>query len=134
MSVTIVKPAADSKTLQFNRLATIVATIVAAAPTVISFIVDLFADPQIGAAIAGFIPVQYRALVVLIVMFIAKRNSDLRRQTTTPIQGTPAAEAFAESVRNIGLTAEQIAERVTQPASSGNAALQQFLTGGERKG
>ncbi|HEX8851226.1 MAG TPA: hypothetical protein VF761_17000 [Gemmatimonadaceae bacterium] len=127
--MSIVKPASESKTLQFNRFATIIAAIVAAAPTVISFVVDLFADPEIGAAIAGFIPVEYRALVLLVVAFVAKRNSDLRRQTTTPIQGTPAAAEHAEALQRLGLPEEVIAIS----SNGDNGALERFLTGGDAR-
>lgn len=97
----ITKPASESKTLQFNKLAAIVAAVAAFAPTVVSIILDVFADPALGAAVADFIPAEYRALVLLVVAFLAKRNSDLRKQTSTPIAGTPAAAKLAETVRAV---------------------------------
>jgi hypothetical protein len=85
-------PASASRTLRFNRLATIWTPIIAAAPTVISFVLDAMGDPQIAAFVSGVIPGKYRALIVAVVVFLAQRNRTLRYQTTAPI-ATPVTSA-----------------------------------------
>jgi hypothetical protein len=90
-----IKPASQSRTLRFNRLAAVVATVAAAAPSVLGAIIDALGDPQIAALVSGAIPGKYRALVLAVVAFLAKKNWSLRMETTTAIAGSPAAEAGA---------------------------------------
>jgi hypothetical protein len=78
-------PASASRTLRFNRLAAIWAGVIALAPSLIGFALDAMGDPQIAAFVSGIIPGKYRALILAVVAFLAKRNMTLRYQTTAPI-------------------------------------------------
>lgn len=78
-------PASASRTLRFNRLATIWAGVIAFAPTVVSFVFELLGDPTIAAAVADAIPGKYRALLAVVIAFLAQRNRTLRYQTVAPI-------------------------------------------------
>lgn len=91
------KPAAHSKTLKFNRWAAIATAAVMYAPTAVSFVVGFLGDPQIAAAVANMIPVQYRTLFVLLVTYMAHKNTKLRYQTTTAIEGHEEPEEHPDA-------------------------------------
>jgi hypothetical protein len=78
-------PASASRTLRFNRLAALWATIIAAAPTALGLAIDLLGNPDIATAVEGVIPGKYRMLLAAVVIYLAQRNRTLRYQTTAPI-------------------------------------------------
>lgn len=84
-------PPVQSRTLRLTRRLTWLTPIIGFLPDALALIVNLWAtDPAFAAAISGLIPVQYRAIIVVIVMALAQKYGQLRRVTTAPIAGTPA--------------------------------------------
>jgi uncharacterized membrane protein (DUF485 family) len=90
------KPASASRTLKFNNLATIVSAVAAAIPTLLSYALALLGDPQIADAVSNLVPLRYRALFVLVVLYIARANVRLRMSTAVPIEGSPGARELEQ--------------------------------------
>lgn len=82
----------QSRTLKLTNILTWLSSIVALLPSVLAFFVELMGDPEIAAAISGFIPAKYRVPFGLIMIAIAQRYGHLRKVTEAPIAGTPTAE------------------------------------------
>jgi hypothetical protein len=79
------KPAAQSRTLRFNRLVTWGTGVAAVLPDIVGFVLDLLGDPNVAKSVSEFIPGRSRALLFAIVAAVALRNRSLRYQTTQPI-------------------------------------------------
>lgn len=79
------KPKKQSRTIRFNNLASILVSVLAALPSIVSYVFELLGDPQVSAVIADAVPVQYRAAFAVVVLIIAQRNKSLRMSTTSPI-------------------------------------------------
>ena len=90
-------PATESRTLRLTKVLTWAAPIIGFTPDVIGFLLNLWAtDPTFANAVTDFIPVQYRAIIVAIIIGIVQRYGYLRRDTAQPIIGSPGeAKAVA---------------------------------------
>ncbi len=89
--VTPVQPH-QSRTLWTARWATICTIAAAALPTIAAVVLDMIGNPVIASIIANKVPVEYRAGIAIAFTLVIQRFGYLRRTTTAPIAGTPAAE------------------------------------------
>lgn len=84
-------PASESKTLRFTWWISLCTTVGAVAPSLIALLFDLLGDPTISEAVSNAIPLKYRATFGALIVILAQRYGQLRKQTNAPIIGTPAA-------------------------------------------
>lgn len=84
--------ASQSRTLWTARWATVCTIAAAALPTIAAVILDMIGNPVIANLIANKVPVEYRAGIAIAFTLLIRRFDYLRRTTSAPIAGTPAAE------------------------------------------
>lgn len=85
-------PASESRTLRLTKLTAIWSVVVAVAPDILQVLGYLILnDPTFSETIARWFPPQIRYPVMAIILALAGKHYQLRKDTNAPIIGTPAA-------------------------------------------
>lgn len=85
-------PASESRTLRLTKLTAIWTVIISVAPDILQVVSYLaLNDPQFAEALGRWFPAHIRYPVMAVILGLAGKHYQLRRETNAPIIGTPAA-------------------------------------------